>query len=1075
MESGTEIFSKGSLVEVSSDEDGFKGAWYVATILESPPKSASKKRSRALVEYQDLLVDDVGSKPLTEVVDTSFLRPLPPPEADTNFCVNDIVDAFYRDGWWTGVITRISEDSKCTVFFQNPPDEIQFDRSDLRVHKEWVDGKWIRPEKQRTTGLIFSPGAAVEVTLNEQSSRDAWFPAIVRREIGLGSYVVQCQSLKNSGEAGVLDVTVDNLHIRPSPPRLEGRKFGLLEKVDAFYDYGWWNGIVTKVLTGRRYVVFFKHTNMEKEFIHSDLRPHMEWVDGKWVGATQEVLGTTYSDEQLGLVLNNSNNTSVGMQLESSGTVIDDAGDMISHSTRFEKDRLEQPATYLENSTSSVMTSNRKKVKETTSGDDATPSRPSKKLKEGDVADAPISHAVGQLRMAPIETLIQEVPCGFANPTTGGTGSNQTEQPVAGNQSSTKTGSASQGMKVGNEQKSSGLGNQTPNSVKRKGRPPKSQVKIAQPFPAGEEVNTVQNAEGTVEKEYTTNNVDMDMAVGLPSNAEEGTLAENPSDHPNEESLKVMRDQKRHFDATARHKSKEIGKKEEGTVSTQLKRRGRPPKKLENRNPEASSEGRAPRVSFKRSPKDSSAGRAPKLPVKRSPRTSMREPKLKRQRASAVGTKIKGPKATSEGSNLNNQMELEAGLDLNSLYASAAGKDDNEVGGVAYEMAIKDCKMNEVELPMSTVVESSAKRGSQTEIPVRHSRRAYRKRTTNQNLLGSRQKNVEGIKIRTPRTRKQKLPDESIGQALSKQLVKSSSKRGRRRSININSAPPTQGSQDALGEKTAPLVEIESKTKQVEMAVCGVASVPDDQPLSMWFDGMHSPGVADNSKLSPGQTVNQWNEARERPSEVTQSPRIDPTGEIMLDLNQSLPFVKSSPIWNTLETLEVFQRMPQKPHFRPLENCKEERREGLAIGNMVTFSTLIEKVAKLRFDDPRSIFGSSLEALVELEMHGFDTKPVQSRINELVFIKDQQEQLKGRTKEVENQIMEHTHEKTKIDEEIYEIDKKMIELQEKRALAVSNKESKDSEIAALLSSADAMNESIQSARQDFERVATSPW
>ena len=148
MESGTEIFSKGSLVEVSSDEDGFKGAWYVATILESPPKSASKKRSRALVEYQDLLVDDVGSKPLTEVVDTSFLRPLPPPEADTNFCVNDIVDAFYRDGWWTGVITRISEDSKCTVFFQNPPDEIQFDRSDLRVHKEWVDGKWIRPEKQ---------------------------------------------------------------------------------------------------------------------------------------------------------------------------------------------------------------------------------------------------------------------------------------------------------------------------------------------------------------------------------------------------------------------------------------------------------------------------------------------------------------------------------------------------------------------------------------------------------------------------------------------------------------------------------------------------------------------------------------------------------------------------------------------------------------------------------------------------------------------------------------------------------------------------------------------------------------
>lgn len=108
-------------------------------------------------------------------------------------------------------------------------------------------------------------------------------------------------------------------------------------------------------------------------------------------------------------------------------------------------------------------------------------------------------------------------------------------------------------------------------------------------------------------------------------------------------------------------------------MSTPLKRRGRPPKRLENRNPETSSEGRAPTVLFKRIPKASSAGTDPKLPVKRSPRTSMREPKLKRHRASAVGTKIKGPKATIEGYYLNNQMELKAGLDLNSPDASASG------------------------------------------------------------------------------------------------------------------------------------------------------------------------------------------------------------------------------------------------------------------------------------------------------------------------------------------------------------------------------------------------------------------
>lgn len=107
-------------------------------------------------------------------------------------------------------------------------------------------------------------------------------------------------------------------------------------------------------------------------------------------------------------------------------------------------------------------------------------------------------------------------------------------------------------------------------------------------------------------------------------------------------------------------------------------------------------------------------------------------------------------------------------------------------------MALKACPMDAVELHINSVFESTAKRGSQAENPVQHSRRPYRKRTTSEKLLG-RQKNVEGNKIRMPRTRKQMLPDESVGQVSSKQLVKTSSKRGRRRSINVNSVPPTQG------------------------------------------------------------------------------------------------------------------------------------------------------------------------------------------------------------------------------------------------------------------------------------------
>lgn len=111
------------------------------------------------------------------------------------------------------------------------------------------------------------------------------------------------------------------------------------------------------------------------------------------------------------------------------------------------------------------------------------------------------------------------------------------------------------------------------------------------------------------------------------------------------------------------------------------------------------------------------------------------------------------------------------------------------VGGGAYEMAITDCTTNEVGLPMSTVAESSARWGSRTENADQHSRRTHRRNVTGQKLLGG-PRNVSGNKTRGPRARNQMPPDESAGRALSKQLVKSSTKRGRRRSININAVPP---------------------------------------------------------------------------------------------------------------------------------------------------------------------------------------------------------------------------------------------------------------------------------------------
>uniref|UniRef100_A0A2P2L4I5 Uncharacterized protein LOC105137022 isoform X3 n=1 Tax=Rhizophora mucronata TaxID=61149 RepID=A0A2P2L4I5_RHIMU len=141
-------FSGGEEVEVSSNEDGFGGAWYAATIVHLPPKSAlKKKRPKAVVQYKTLITDD-GSAHLIESVDPALIRPTPPPTNTEDlkaFEVNDAVDANYRDGWWTGTVAKVLEDSRFRVYFDNPPDVLDFDGKDLRPHFDWIDGKWVRP------------------------------------------------------------------------------------------------------------------------------------------------------------------------------------------------------------------------------------------------------------------------------------------------------------------------------------------------------------------------------------------------------------------------------------------------------------------------------------------------------------------------------------------------------------------------------------------------------------------------------------------------------------------------------------------------------------------------------------------------------------------------------------------------------------------------------------------------------------------------------------------------------------------------------------------------------------------
>lgn len=125
------------------------------------------------------------------------------------------------------------------------------------------------------------------MTFDTGGAEHSWFPATVLEHKENSLFLVECEKLSNYGEPWKVQETLDSFCIRPCPPHLKEKKYFLLEKVDAFYDLGWRTGVITKELAESRYIVFFKHTEKAREFNYSELRPHMEWKDGKWFTSSQ--------------------------------------------------------------------------------------------------------------------------------------------------------------------------------------------------------------------------------------------------------------------------------------------------------------------------------------------------------------------------------------------------------------------------------------------------------------------------------------------------------------------------------------------------------------------------------------------------------------------------------------------------------------------------------------------------------------------------------------------------------------------------------------------------------------------
>lgn len=133
-------------VEVSIQEDGFRGSWYRA-ILEQNPTRVTGKKLR--VSYKTMFNED-GVSPLKETIERSFIRPVPPECLNEGvvFKEGSVVDAYFNNGWWTGVIVVERPDGSFLVYFDDPPDIMRFIRSQLRPHADWIGSKWVKSKNK---------------------------------------------------------------------------------------------------------------------------------------------------------------------------------------------------------------------------------------------------------------------------------------------------------------------------------------------------------------------------------------------------------------------------------------------------------------------------------------------------------------------------------------------------------------------------------------------------------------------------------------------------------------------------------------------------------------------------------------------------------------------------------------------------------------------------------------------------------------------------------------------------------------------------------------------------------------
>ncbi|KAM1054280.1 hypothetical protein PS2_001639 [Malus domestica] len=1005
---------KDSKVEVCSNEDGFKGAWFPAKIIDSKPLIPATKKKRksfsdgssnsfsptkAEVQYETLVSDVDPDKPLTEFVELGQIRPVPPDDnVDRPFEPGDKVDAFHLDAWWPGVVIKREEDAY-TVGFMYPPDLLVLRRSELRSHWDLADGVWVRAKKEMMMVSNFSPGTAVEMNPDEERLFYAWFPAIYLGQLGIDSFLLQYKKSNNSDDK----IVVRGHQIRPQPPNSTERDFNLLDKVDAFHGMGWWVGDITKVLKGNKYAVTLSCTRQEKEFSLSELRTHMDWTDGgwatmshgKWITEVREFHFRRGSEAQSKHSCQSSKRDYELQSCESYGN--SDVGTPLRKKTPCSRISVKIQSKPLSPCTDKLPygKTNKKLKMSPQPKDDATILSLYKKLKGGHSDDS-LSLEKPFARRTLVKTLNKESPVINV-------------------------------LKIA-KLKVRGLDDQALTHFKRKGKKRSEIEKTGEVNIGDEHVMDNTESSGIKSESEATGGSHAGASCLLPMEGvgqNEDGVTSAVEGNGKRTALLVEGEEHNGGGSMAADCSNDIF---ELSMITRLDLKG---EKHDGTGVVAQVESTETQVAKYKGSEDA-------MVEEEAVYSAMDIDKG----ITSITVGSSNPAGISE-----QQSEVRKQVETGVTGSEEAMRETETVNSTT------DYLTQEGQVVVTGVLPKPSAHNQPLSLCINEVHSVKTIGGTS-NLVGTANQEINGRQVEI-----------SVTGNLAGTPNQQNEVNGRQ--VETGVTDEADAEQNNMRQAETVDSPMGCSTKELQVAVTGISEKASahDQPFLLCTSEMHSVKPTEGSS-NPAETDNQQNEVTGTQVETGVTVNIEQQD------SPDLPFVKSYPeIWEKVESMDAFRRYPQKPHFYPLVKCGELSRESLAIAKMLTFASLVEKTSKVNIEVPDDFFDSSFQEIGDLETFGFDVKAVRDRLNSLLEMKVQLGQLQDKSKEVEIQIAVQTQERKKHNEKISGVAKQIKDLQDQLVVLMSEDAAKGTEISRLQSEENAITESILSTRRNFEKLS----